>query len=112
LRYYLLSFLVATGFGAFWLYERYQDHAEPSEEEAIRQAYAEGEIDEAEMERRFAYVLDDRNQEIVEVLTPANGVGPKTDLARCLNRGNQYVTLERDYFEARESDRSWPSLSH
>jgi len=25
----LLSFLVATGFGAFWLYERYQDHADP-----------------------------------------------------------------------------------
>lgn len=39
-----------------------------SPEDRLRQAYAEGAIDEQELERRLAYHLDDRNAEIVRWL--------------------------------------------
>lgn len=35
----------------------------------------------------------------------------QADLARCLDRGSRYVTLERDHFESRDSGPEWPSLS-
>ncbi|WP_373190019.1 helix-hairpin-helix domain-containing protein [Halolamina sp.] len=74
----LSSFVILAGLGAFWAYERYRDYVEPSEEEAIREAYAQGDIGEAEMERRLAYILDDCNEVIVETLTSVTNVGPKT----------------------------------
>jgi len=63
-----LSFLVVAGLVGLYAYERYQEWVEPTDEEVLKQAYADGEIDEAEFERRMGYLLDERNEEIVDWL--------------------------------------------
>lgn len=63
-----LSVVVVVLLAGVYAFERYQEWAEPTEEEALKQAYADGEIGEAEFERRMEYLLDDRNEEIVNWL--------------------------------------------
>ncbi len=61
----LLGFLAVGAVVVLYARERYREWAEPTEEEALRQAYANGEIGDAEFERRMGYLVDDRNDEIV-----------------------------------------------
>ena len=64
----ILSLFVVAALVVFSVYDRYQKWAEPTEEEQLRQAYADGKIGEQELERRLEFHLDDRNAEIVRWL--------------------------------------------
>lgn len=56
------------------------EEPEPHSIEAIHTAYRDGEIDEAELERRLELAVDPRVEEIQAAVEPVNGVGPSTSL--------------------------------
>lgn len=55
--------------------------SDPDPVAQARQAYADGEIDHAEYERRLEFHLDDRNARIRTVVEDINGVGAVTSKA-------------------------------
>ncbi|SDL09269.1 helix-hairpin-helix domain-containing protein [Natronorubrum texcoconense] len=88
--------LVMTGVVAYTI-ARDRLSTEQTPVEAAKEAFAAGEIDESEFERRLEFHLDDRNDELRVVVEQVNGVGPATSEAIA----REYESLD----ELRASDR-------
>ncbi|APX00184.1 hypothetical protein CHINAEXTREME_20440 (plasmid) [Halobiforma lacisalsi AJ5] len=71
--------------------------SDPDPVAQARQAYAAGEIDHAEYERRLEFHLDDRNERIRAVVEDVSGVGE--EISEAIAR--EYDSLD----DLRESDR-------
>lgn len=76
--------------------------SDPDPLEQARAAYAAGEIDHAEYERRLEFYLDDRNDRIRAVVEDVNGVGETTSkaLAREFNSLEELRGADREDLEA------------
>lgn len=86
----LLALLVVS----YW--NRGDDDGDPVE--AAHQAYAEGEIDEAELERRIEIAIDEDAQQLRETVEQVAGIGP----AHSLTLAQEFDSLD----ELRRADRA------